>query len=61
MKNVLQVTTTARGMENFDLWVDMMDVPPTVNNLEEFLAVAKQDFGGDGRKVRIVQLFGEDK
>jgi hypothetical protein len=54
---MLQVTIEVLHMEQFELWFDVMELPPTVNDIGDFLNTAKKDFGP--RKVRIIQVIEE--
>jgi hypothetical protein len=57
VKTVVQVTANMPYPSELERWVDIMDLPETVNDLRGFLEVAKKDF--DGRKTRIVQILEE--
>jgi hypothetical protein len=57
VKTIVQVTTFVPSPGSFDYWVDIMDLPQTVNDLRGFLETAKKDFSE--RKVRIVQILEE--
>ena len=50
---VLQVTSAILPQQT--LWCDVMEVPPSINNLAVFLEAAKQSF--DGRSVRIIDIL----
>lgn len=54
MINMLQCTAE-HDLKNIELWFDIMEVPETINNLKEYLELAKSDFSD--RKVRIIQVM----
>lgn len=52
--NVVQITakTNLKGVE---VWYDLMELPSSINNLNEFLNTIKVDF--PNRNVRIIQIM----